>query len=62
MDFVAYIHRYTAEQYIKRAIKVLEENKENEEIKAVIQKIITPSDLWKFDFNKHDYKQVEHYF
>lgn len=62
MDFVTYIHRYTAEQYIKRAIKILEANKDNDIVKEIVRKIVPIKDLMNFEYNKHDYKYTEHYF
>nr|WP_317357273.1 hypothetical protein [uncultured Tyzzerella sp.] len=61
-DFIEHIHRYTAEQYIKRAVEVLDKNKDNEDIKEIVRKIVPTKDLKNFEYNKHNYKNAEHYF
>lgn len=61
MDFISCIHRYTAEKYIKRAIKVLE-SIVNKDVRGIVREIVPIKDLLKFEYNSNEFKNMEHYF
>lgn len=64
MDLITYIHRFTAEEYVKRAKKVLEntQDEKNEDIKRVVYSIVPVRNFASLEFNAEGYKGVEHYF